>query len=242
MSSSTPDVRPAAREERSPERAYKYYDLVTAGFVTVLLFSNLIGASKVVKIDDFQFGAAIIFFPLSYIFGDVLTEVYGYARSRRVVWAGFAAMVFASFMSWVVLSLPPAPGYRDQGALEAVFGNTPRIVAASMIAYWVGEFTNSIVMAKMKLLTEGRFLWMRALGSTVVGQAIDTIIFYPLAFLGIWSPSVVLEVMLFNYIMKIGVEVVMMPITYRVVAKLKAAEHEDYFDWDTNFTPFSVKV
>ncbi|MCW5889068.1 MAG: queuosine precursor transporter [bacterium] len=223
-------------------RAYKYYDLVMAAFVTVLLTANLIGASKVVTVGGFTFGAGILFFPLSYIFGDVLTEVYGYARSRKVVWAGFSAMIFASVVSWVVVGLPPAEGYPHQAALEQVFGNTPRLVAASLLAYFCGEFVNSFVMAKMKVWSEGRFLWMRTIGSTLAGEAVDSLIFYPAAFLGIWEPALVVQVMIANYFLKSGWEVVMTPVTYRVVGFLKRAEHEDFYDRDTDFNPFTLKV
>jgi uncharacterized integral membrane protein (TIGR00697 family) len=223
-------------------RTYKYYDLVMAAFVTVLLCANLIGASKVATLFGFTFGAGVLFFPVSYIFGDVLTEVYGYARARKVVWAGFGALVFASFMSWAILAFPPAPGWPNQSAFEAVFGGTPRIVAASMLAYFAGEFCNSYVLAKMKLLTEGKNLWMRTIGSTIVGEAVDSAIFYPAAFLGVWSNQQVLAVMMTNYALKVGWETVMTPFTYRIVGFLKRAEQEDYYDRDTDFTPFSIKT
>src|SRR5215468_10816131 len=154
-------------------RLYKYYDLVMASFVTILLCSNLIGAAKVCTVWGFTFGAGVLFFPISYIFGDILTEVYGYARARKVVWAGFGAIIFASFMSWIVVSLRPAEGWNDQAAYRAVFGNTPRIVGASLTAFFAGEFANSFVLAKMKLLTSGKFLWMRTIGSTIVGEGVD---------------------------------------------------------------------
>jgi uncharacterized integral membrane protein (TIGR00697 family) len=224
------------------QRQYRYYDLIMAGFVCVLLCSNLIGVSKVVTIAGFTFGGGNLFFPLSYLFGDILTEVYGYARSRRVVWAGFGAMIFASVMSWIVVSLPPADGYTGQAALEQIFGNTPRIVAASILAYFVGELTNSYILAKMKVRTEGRFLWMRTIGSTLGGEAVDSLLFYPLAFYGIWSNGMLLSVMLANYVIKVSWEVLATPLTYRIVGFLKKKENEDYFDRETNFTPFSVKV
>ena len=213
-----------------------------AAFVTVLLCANLIGASKVAQLWGYKFGAGVLFFPISYVFGDVLTEVYGYARARKVVWAGFGAEVFASFMTWAVLAFPPAGGWPNQAAFETVFGSTPRIVAASLIAYFCGEFTNSFVLAKMKLLTNGRFLWMRTIGSTIAGEAVDSLIFYPLAFLGIWSNDLVVRVLITNYLLKCGWEAVMTPITYRVVNALKRSEHEDYYDRDTNFTPFSLSA
>ncbi|NDE14708.1 VUT family protein [bacterium] len=223
-------------------RVYKYYDLIMAIFVTVLLCSNLIGVSKVVTVAGLTFGGGNLFFPISYLFGDVLTEVYGYARSRRVVWAGFGALVFSAFMSWVVITLPPAPGYTGQAAIEQVFGSTPRIVAASMVAYFAGEFTNSFVLAKLKILTRGKFLWIRTIGSTICGEAIDTTIFYPLAFLGIWNTQMLVTVAVTNYCLKVMWEVVATPLTYRVVAAIKRAESEDYYDYRTNFTPFSLKV
>jgi uncharacterized integral membrane protein (TIGR00697 family) len=165
-------------------RTYRYYDFIMALFVTVLLCSNLIGVGKVCQVAGVTFGAGILFFPISYLFGDVLTEVYGYASSRRVVWAGFGALTFASFMSYVVVELPPAPGWMHQEAVRTVFGSTPRIVAASLLAYFMGEFANSYVLAKMKVWTEGRKLWSRTIGSTIVGELVDSLIFYPLAFLG----------------------------------------------------------
>ena len=223
-------------------RLFKYYDLVMALFVTVLLCSNVIGAAKVCTVWGFTFGAGVLFFPISYIFNDVLTEVYGYARARKVVWAGFGAIVFASFMSWVVLTLPPAIGWNDQRAYETVFGQTPRIVFASLAAFFVGEFANSYVLAKMKILTSGRFLWSRTIGSTIVGEGVDSLVFYPLAFLGVWENQLVLTVMVSNYIIKVLWEAMVTPFTYRVVGFLKRAEQEDYYDIGTDFTPFSIEV
>jgi len=229
---------PGAGEARS----YRYYDLVMAAFVTVLLCANVIGAAKVARLWGFTFGAGVLFFPISYIFGDVLTEVYGYARARKVVWAGFGALAFASFMSWAILAFPPAPGWPHQAAYETVFGSTPRIVLASLVAYFCGEFCNSYVLVKMKLRTGGRLLWTRTIGSTIVGEAVDSAVFYPVAFLVVWSNELVLQVMLSNYTIKVLWEVVMTPATYRVVNFLKRAESEDYFDRHTNFTPFSLKT
>ena len=227
---------------RIRRRLYKYYDLVMALFVTVLLCSNVIGAAKVCTVWGFTFGAGVLFFPISYIFNDVLTEVYGYARARKVVWAGFGAIVFASFMSWVVLTLPPAIGWNDQRAYETVFGQTPRIVFASLGAFFVGEFANSYVLARMKILTSGRFLWSRTIGSTIVGEGVDSLVFYPLAFLGVWENRLVLTVMVSNYIIKVLWEAIVTPFTYRVVGFLKRAEQEDYYDIGTDFTPFSLEV
>ncbi|MDR3608771.1 MAG: queuosine precursor transporter [Oligoflexia bacterium] len=226
----------------SAVKQFRYYDLIMAAFVTILLCSNLIGASKVCTLGGITFGAGVLFFPISYIFGDVLTEVYGYQRSRKVVWAGFGAMAFASFMAWLVLALPPASGWPYQAAYETVFGGTYRIVIASLLAYFAGEFANSYVLAKMKILTQGRHLWTRVIGSTIVGEGVDSIIFYPVAFLGIWPTSLVVKVMISNYCIKVGWETLITPMTYRVVAFLKRAENEDYYDYDTDFTPFSLRI
>ena len=242
MPSPTPAEGRTPDRDPHPRRRYRYYDLIMAAFVTVLLCSNLIGASKPAHVGSFVFSGGVLFFPISYLFGDILTEVYGYARARRVVWAGFAALAFASLMSIVVLKLPPAPGWPGQAALESVFGGTPRIVIASLIAFWAGELTNSFTLAKMKLLTAGRMLWTRTIGSTVAGEIVDTLIFYPLAFLGVWDTATVMKVMVTNYLLKVGWEAVATPLTYRIVAFLKRAEHEDYYDRDTDFNPFTLSV
>jgi len=231
-------------------RQYRYYDMLMAAFVTVLLCSNLIAPVKVGVVTLFgtalSFGAGNLFFPLSYIFGDVLTEVYGYARARKVIWAGFGAMVFASLMAWVIVNLPPSPEepFNEvvQPAVEVLFGSTWRIVIASIVAFWAGDFLNSFVMAKMKLLTSGRWLWTRTIGSTIFGQGVDSLLFYPIAFAGIWSFDTLLAVIAFNFAFKVCVEAVMTPATYLVVNRLKHAEKEDYYDDDTNFTPFSLRV
>jgi len=223
-------------------RQFRYYDLVMAAFVTVLLCANLIGAAKAAQVAGVTFNSGVLFFPVSYIFGDILTEVYGYARARKVVWAGFAALGFASFMSWATLAFPPAPGWPHQAAYETVFGGTPRIVLASLVAYFSGEFCNSYVLAKMKLITSGRLLWSRTIGSTIVGEAVDSAIFYPLAFLGVWPNDLVLRVMVANYLLKVAWETLMTPFTYRIVNFLKRAESEDYYDRHTNFTPFSLRT
>ena len=231
-------------------RNYRYYDCIMVAFVTVLICSNFIGAAKQAVVDlpligPVPFGAGVLFFPLSYIFGDILTEVYGYGRDRRVVWAGFGALAFASFMAWVVVNLPPGPsGYMKayQPALEAVFGNAWRIALGSMIAFWCGSFVNSYVLAKMKIWTRGKRLWTRTIGSTVVGELVDSSLFYFIAFYGIWETSDIVKVAIAQYLLKTGWEIVMTPVTYRIVAYLKRVENEDYYDRDTNFTPFSVKV
>ena len=228
-------------------RAYRYYDLVLVAFVVVLVCSNLIGPAKIAQVNlpgwgPFVFGAGVLFFPISYVFGDVLTEVYGYAKARKVIWAGFAALLFASIMAAVVVALPPAPFWKNQGAYEVAFGNTWRIVAASMIAYFCGEFVNSYVLAKMKIASEGRALGQRTIGSTICGEAVDSAIFYPLAFYGtgIIPNEVLPQVMVAQFVLKTLVEVLFTPVTYWVVGFLKRAEHEDYYDRTTDFSPFKL--
>lgn len=227
-------------ETAAPKKAYRYYDFIMVTFVTILLTSNLIGAAKVCEWNGYTFGAGIFFFPLSYVFGDIMTEVYGYARARKIVWAGFAAMIYATVMAEIIIRMPPSPLWPNQAALETMFGSTWRIVVASLSAYFFGEFTNSFVMAKMKLATQGKHLWTRTIGSTIAGEFIDSLIFYPVAFLGIWETSLVIKVMIGNYFLKVAWEVIMTPFTYRLVSFLKRAEHEDYFDTHTNFTPFKL--
>lgn len=234
----------------TPARSYRYYDFVMAAFVTVLLCSNFIGAAKQATVSlpvlgGTTFGAGVLFFPISYIFGDILTEVYGYGRDRRVVWAGFGALAFASLMAWVVISLPPAHTQfmgAYQSHLEGVFGNSWRIAAGSMIAFWAGSFSNSYVLAKMKLWTQGRWLWTRTIGSTLVGELVDSSLFYVIAFYGIWATADLVKITIAQYLLKTSWEIVMTPVTYRVVGFLKRAEQEDYYDRGTNFNPFLLKV
>jgi queuosine precursor transporter len=223
-------------------RPLRYYDFVMAAFVAVLLLSNIIGAAKLSQIEGYVFGAGILFFPISYVLGDVLTEVYGYARARRVIWAGFGALLFMAFMSWAVVSMPPAPGWGGQAAYEEVFGQVPRIVLASITAFWAGEFVNSYVLARMKMWTRGKMLWTRTIGSTVVGQGVDSLIFYPVAFYGIWSNEQLVAVMLTNWALKVVWEALLTPVTYMVVGALKRREGMDLFDEDTDFTPFRARV
>ena len=232
-----------------PRREYKYYEFVLAAFVTILICSNLIGPAKIAQLDFpligmATFGAGVLFFPISYVFGDVLTEVYGYARSRRVIWCGFAGLAFAAFMAYVVVSLPPAPFWKNQAAYEIAFGNTWRIALASMFAYFCGEFVNSYVLAKMKIATAGRWLWMRTIGSTIFGEGVDSLLFYPLAFYGtgIIPDDKLPTVMMAQFLFKVSVEILFTPVTYALVGWLKRAESEDYYDRDTKFTPFSLKV
>jgi uncharacterized integral membrane protein (TIGR00697 family) len=227
----------------------RYFDYVMAAFVTILLLSNVIGAGKVAAVNlpgigPWPFGAGILFFPVSYVLGDVLTEVYGYARARRCIWAGFAGMLFMALMSWVVVALPPADSWKGQAGYEAVFGQVPRIVFASICAFWAGEFANSFVLAKMKILTRGRHLWTRTIGSTIVGQAVDSVIFYPLAFVGAptWTNALVVKVLITQWALKVGWEVLLTPATYAIVGFLKRREGIDVYDESTDFTPFKSGV
>jgi uncharacterized integral membrane protein (TIGR00697 family) len=237
-------------------RQYRYYDLVLGAFVCVLLCSNLIGVKKMATLDlpvvgAVTFAAGNLFFPISYLFGDILTEVYGYARSRRVVWAGFSALAFASFHAAVVVNLPPdasflvtdrATNASPQAMLVWAFGSTWRISLASLVAYSCGEFMNSFTLAKLKVLTNGRMLPLRTIGSTVVGEAVDTLLFYPLAFYGVFSNENLVKAMVAAYTLKVGWEVVATPMTIPIVNWFKRKEHEDFYDRDTKFTPFSLKV
>jgi uncharacterized integral membrane protein (TIGR00697 family) len=230
-------------------RPYRYYEFVMAAFVTILICSNLIGPAKIAQVDvaligAVSFGAGVLFFPISYVFGDILTEVYGYARSRRVIWAGFAGLAFAALMAWIVVWLPPAPFWKNQSAYEIAFGSTWRIAAASLIGFLCGEFVNSFVLAKMKILTQGRWLWTRTIGSTIMGEGVDSLIFYPLAF---WGSGLIPDdrlpqIMLVQFLSKVAVEVAFTPVTYAVVGWLKRAEQEDYYDRHTDFNPFTLKT
>jgi|SRR5665213_3774752 len=229
-------------------RQYRYYDFVMAAYVCVLLCSNLIGPAKETSIHlpvvgTVTFLAGVLFFPISYIFGDILTEVYGYGRDRRVVWAGFGALAFASLMAAVVVNLPPSQlSLGNQAAVEEIFGNTPRIVVASIMAFLCGTFVNSYVLAKMKIWTQGRWLWTRIIGSTLCGELVDSVIFYFVAFYGRLPQSHLIAIMFTQYTLKSAWEIVAAPLTYRVVAFLKKAENEDYYDINTNFTPFSLQA
>ena len=242
------DDRAKAVEARTLKgRDFEYFDFVMAAFVTILLLSNALGAGKVAVVTlplvgDWPFGAGILFFPISYVLGDILTEVYGYARARRCIWAGFAALVFMALMAIIVVALPPAPDWTGQAAYEQVFGQVPRIVLASIVAFWAGEFANSYVLARMKVWTGGRHLWSRTIGSTVVGQSVDSILFYPLAFYGIWSGDTLMTVLLTQFVLKVGWEVLLTPVTYALVGWLKRREGVDVFDTATDFTPFRTKV
>jgi queuosine precursor transporter len=227
---------------------YRYYDLILGAYVCVLLCANLIGPSKFTTVNvpfmgPVTFLAGVLFFPISYAFGDILTEVYGYARDRRVVWSGFAALVFSAVMAAVVVHLPAADFWRDkQAAVDAIFGSTPRIVCASITAFWCGSFVNSYVLAKMKVWSEGRWLWSRVIGSTLCGELVDSSLFMTIAFLGVLPGHNLAGATLTQYLLKSGWEVLATPLTYWIVARLKRAEQVDYYDRDTNFTPFSLKA
>ena len=229
-------------------KQYKYFDFIMAAFVTVLVCSNLIGPAKVTQIDApllgvLTFGAGVLFFPISFIFGDILTEVYGYAASRRVIWAGFAGLAFASFMAWMVVALPPAPFWNNQHEYEVAFGSTWRISLAGLVAFAVGEFVNSFIMAKMKILSSGKYLWQRTITSTIFGETIDTVMFVPLAF---WNTGIIPNdkiplIIGAQIVAKILVEVAFTPFMYKIVAFLKRAENEDYYDTKTDFNPFKLE-
>ena len=229
-------------------RPYRYYDFFMAAYVCVLLCANLIGAAKLSTVNipifgDVTFLTGVLFFPISYFFGDILTEVYGYARDRRVVWAGFGALGFASLMATTVVHMPPAAEWAShQPAVEQIFGSTPRIVLASIIAFWCGSFANSFVLAKLKILTQGRHLWLRTIGSTAVGEGVDSTIFMTIAFYGLMANDVLMGAIITQYVLKVLWEVLATPITYPLVAFVKRQEEVDYYDRHTQFTPFSLKT
>ena len=228
--------------ESSPSRhAYRYFDLIMAGFVAIMMISN-VASSKILLLGPFTFDGGTILFPLSYIFADVLTEVYGYARSRRVIWTGFGTTLLMALVFALVGALKPAEGWDQQEAYEAILGMTPRIVAGSLIAYFSGGFSNSWVLARMKVHTKGRWLWTRTIASTLVGEGVDTLLFVLIAFWGVFSGELLVSVILSNYVFKCGLEALFTPVTYWIVNRLKREEQEDYFDYDTNFSPFKVKV
>jgi uncharacterized integral membrane protein (TIGR00697 family) len=214
-------------------RFYRYLDLITAVFVAVLILSN-VASTKLVNLGPFTFDGGTLLFPLAYIFGDVLTEVYGYARSRRVIWTGFACLGLMVITLFVVDALPP-----QNEAFTAILGQAPRIALGSLIAYWAGEFANSVILAKLKVRTQGRWLWSRTIGSTLVGELVDTAVFLLIAFYGVWPNDLLWTVFISNYVFKCGVEIACTPITYQVVNGLKRAEREDYFDRDTDFNPLA---
>jgi uncharacterized integral membrane protein (TIGR00697 family) len=219
-------------------RRYKYLDVLTTAFVVILLVSNLI-AQKVCQIGPFAVSGAILLFPITYIFGDIFTEIYGFAASRRAIWLGFFGTILLYFMGAIIIALPAAPGWHNQEAFAIVFGFIPRILAASLIAFWAGEFANSYTMARLKLLTDGRKLWTRTIGSTVVGQAVDTTLVIILTFVGTIPLRTLVNMIVTSYFLKVAYEVLATPLTYLVINWLKKAEHADAFDRNENFNPFS---
>lgn len=222
----------------SPLRSYKYLDALTTAFVVILLVSNLI-AQKVCMIGPFAVTGAVILFPITYIFGDVFTEVYGFAASRRAIWLGFFGTGLLYAVGAIIIALPAAPGWKNQQAFATVFGIIPRILAASLIAFWAGEFANSYTMARLKLLTNGRKLWTRTVGSTIIGQAVDTFLVVTLTFAGTFGVGTLFQIISTAYLLKVAYEVVATPITYAVIHWLKRAEHSDAFDRDESFNPFA---
>jgi uncharacterized integral membrane protein (TIGR00697 family) len=222
------------------QKSFHHIDTITAFFVAVLIISN-VASSKIVAFGPFTFDGGTLLFPLSYIFGDILTEVYGYKRSRKVLWLGFSSIMLMSLIFMAVGALPAAGDWKNQDAYDKILGLTPRIVVASLIAYFVGEFSNSFVLAKLKIVTQGKWLWTRTIGSTLIGELFDSLIFIVIAFWGVFSNDLLLTLIISNYVFKSLVEIVLTPLTYNVVNFLKKIEHEDYFDYETNFNPFTVK-
>ena len=229
------------RIEDTPQfdRSFRHLDLITASFVAVLLLSN-IGSTKIVQVGPLQFDGGTLLFPLSYIFGDILTEVYGYRRSRRVIWIGFAWVAVSAVFLMLVDALPAAPGYELSDAFHAVLGQAPRIVLASLAGFWTGEFVNSFVLARLKVATAGRMLWLRTISSTLVGQALDTAIFLLIAFWGVLPNDLLLAVFVSNYVFKVAIEVLSTPATYAAVTVLKREEGFDVYDTHTDFNPFHL--
>lgn len=219
---------------------YRYLDIITAFFAAALIISNIL-STKITALGPLSIDAGTLLFPLTYIFGDILTEVYGYKKARRVIWIGFISNLFIAIAIIIVAMLPPAPDWGNQKAFDAVLGLTPRLVLASLIAFLIGEFTNSFILAKMKILTKGKYLWSRTIGSTIAGELLDTIIFTLLAFTGILPSGLIISIILSVYISKLAIEILFTPITYFIVNKLKKSEKEDYYDYKTRFNPFTIK-
>ncbi len=218
-------------------RELRFYTTITGLFVAVLLISN-IASAKILLLGPFTFDGGTILFPLSYIFGDILTEVYGFRRARKVIWVGFGSALLMSIVFFVVGMLPSDPSWAGQASYDAILGFVPRIVLASLIAYFAGEFTNSFVLAKMKIMSKGKYLYQRTIGSTVAGQVVDTVVFSTIAFLGVLPTDVFVALVVSNYVFKVGVEVLFTPITYAVVGFLKKSEGIDHYDYRTDFSPF----
>lgn len=222
------------------EPRLKYFSIISTIFVAILLISNTV-ASKFFHLGPFIWTGAVVVFPLSYIFGDILTEVYGYRRSRKIIWTGFLCLVLMSVVYWVVGMLPSAPGWENQGAYNLILGVVPRVVVASMIAYWAGEFSNSFVLAKLKMFTKGRHLWVRTISSTIVGEGVDTALFAIIGFWGVIPNSILGIAIISGYLFKVGYEIVVTPFTYMIVNKLKRAEGIDVYDYHTKFNPFAIR-
>jgi queuosine precursor transporter len=217
----------------------KYFAIITGLFVSVLLVSN-IASTKILDLGLFIFDGGTLLFPLSYIFGDILTEVYGYKKARKVIWTGFGAALMMSAVLWTVGMLPPAAGWENQQAYETILGVVPRIVIASLIAYFAGEFSNSYIMAKMKIKSKGKSLWKRTIGSTLVGEGIDTMLFATIAFFGTMPTEIFIALIVSNYVFKVGIEILFTPATYAIVNFLKKEEQKDVFDYNTDFSPFKI--
>ena len=218
-------------------KQFKYFDIILGLFVAVLLISN-IASTKIIAVWKFTFDGGTILFPLSYIFGDILTEVYGYRQARKAIWVGFFSAFLMSLVLWVVGILKPAQGWDLQSAYLSILGQAPRIVGASLIAYFAGEFINSYILAKLKIATKGRWLWTRTIGSTIVAELIDTLLFCFIAFYGLYPNSLLLSIIISNYVFKVGLEAILTPATYKIVGFLKRRENEDHYDYKTNFNPF----
>lgn len=220
---------------------FKYFDILVALFVAVLLISN-IASTKILSLWKFTFDGGTILFPLSYIFGDILTEVYGFKRSRRVIWLGFVSAFLMSLTFFIVQILPPAADWQYQQAYENILGFVPRIVMASLIAYFAGEFSNSFVLSRLKIYTRGKYLWTRTIGSTLIGQGLDTIIFCFVAFFGTLPVNVLWAVIISNYIFKCSVEICFTPLTYVIVGSLKRKENIDVYDHGISYNPFDLSI
>ncbi len=221
-------------------KSYKHLEAITTLFVAVILISN-VASTKILDFGFFTFDGGTLLFPLSYIFGDIFTEVYGYRRSRKVIWLGFGAAFLASAIFIIVGKLPPAAGWENQEAYDKILGLTPRLVLASLIAYFSGEFSNSFILAKMKIWMQGKRLWARTIGSTLVGEGVDTMFFILIAFWGILPGSLIITLIISNYLFKVGIEILFTPATYKIVKWLKRNEGEDYYDYKTNFNPFKLE-
>lgn len=234
-------------QELQNTRNFRYFDLILGFFVAILLISNIVSV-KAVQIpilftkNHFSFDGGTLLFPISYIFSDILTEVYGYERSRRVIWSGFGALVLMTLVIWLVGVIPADPSWKDQASYQTILMSVPRIAIASIIAYFAGEFSNSFILSKMKIWTKGKYLWTRTIGSTVVGEFVDSLLFVTIAFVGVWDNALVIQVLISNYIFKTLYEIVATPFTYAITAWLKKKENEDHYDYGANYNPFKLGV